>query len=339
MNFISDLLLFVLAIDKDSIANKLDFLEIDDRYLNKPNEKNKGKNKEKNNKNYDFLILLMRYNFGKFWNLISLSDKHKFIKMFLCESDINVVNIENNDIFSVVYNTLDKIIKYSDNVNLIDHVINFYDVDITNAIYMIEGVENYLNKLDCKISDNILKYSDKNEIINFRHNICMFWLGLNNQRKTKLINLADMFISKLNQTQLKIINEKRIPYKNYNIDLFDKCKKNVIQIKNYDELTNLIWKIEEHKKQSIIVDTIIFEDIDLSEYNLMSIPLQIKKIKFAQNGIKSIDQVHDGIEVINCDGNYISNIDNLPTSIKVLICSNNMITSLDNLPDGLEYLD
>lgn len=330
MNFINELFLFVLSIDKNQIINELNFLELDERYFNK--NVPKGKNKE-NNK--DLLILMMRHNFGKFWNIINYVDKYNFIKIFLSTVDIDIIGVENNNV-SIIYDTLEKIIKYSDNVNLIEHIMNFYDVDRTNAIIMLESTEINLNN---NIDKNVFKYFDKNEIINFRHNICMFWLGLNNQRKTKIIKLVEVFFSKLNSTQFEILFGTKNQYKDhYIINYFDSCKKNVILIKNYDQLTNMVLKIEESKK-SINIDTIIFQDINLSGYDLIKIPSQIKKIKFIKNQIKSIDQIHDGIEVIDCDGNYIENIDNLPTSTKVLICSNNAISSLDNLPEGLEYLD
>lgn len=335
MKFINELFLFVLSVDNNKIINELDFLDIDNRYLERSNLK--GKNKEKNKNDKDLLILMMRYNFGKFWNLISQEDRYKFVDLFLNSTDINIfIGLEWNNISTLVYNTLDKIIKYSDNVNLIDHVMNFYDVDVINARSIIEDFE-IIPSID--LNENVLKYSTKNELYNFRHNINMFWLGLNNQRKTKLINLAEIFLSKLNPIQLKIIFEKNIPYKNYTINHFDSCKKNVILIKNYQELSNMILYIEESNKKSTHVDTIIFKDIDLSQYDLTEIPTQIKKIKFMKNQIKSIDQIHDGIEVIDCDGNYITNIDNLPTSVKVLICSNNELSTINNLPNGLEYLD
>ena len=325
MNYINDLFLFVLSIDINIIINELDLLELDKRYLV---SKDKKKNKNK------IIIQMMRYNFGKFWNIISPNDKHKFIKIFITESNINIIDIEYDNVFSLIYNTLDKIIKYSDNVNLIEHTINFYDFDLTVATFFIEH-KNIDGDVNEQTINNFNNYNSKNEIINFRHNICMFWLGLTNQRKTKLINMAETFFSKLNPTQLKIIFEKRTPYINYTINYFDSYQNNVILIKNYEQLTNMVEKIVE----SIIIDTIIFQDINLSEYCLTDIPSQIKKIKFKNSEIKSIDQIHEGIEVIDCDGNYIKNIDNLPTSIKVLICSNNELSSLNNLPEGLEYLD
>ena len=166
----------------------------------------------------------------------------------------------------------------------------------------------------------------------------MFWLGLNNQRKSKLLNLAEIFFSKLNPTQLKIIFENKIQYENYNIDYFNPSCKNVIIIKTDEDLHNMVINIEEKQKKSLI-NTIIFNHIDLSEYDLINIPSQIKNIQFNFTKLKSIDNIHDGIEVIDCNQNYIRNIDNLPKSVKILICSNNEISSLDNLPEDLEYLD
>ena len=72
----------------------------------------------------------MRYNFGKFWNIIGINNKHKFIKIFISDFNINNLDIDFNNIFSLVYSTLDKIIKYSDNVNLVEHIMNFYNFSL-----------------------------------------------------------------------------------------------------------------------------------------------------------------------------------------------------------------
>ena len=311
MNFINDIFLFVLSVDKNKIINGLDFNELVERYFEKK--------KEKKEKKENILIFMMRCNFGKFWNIISITGKYKLIQMVIID-----LNINNYDICSLI-SILDKIIKYSDNVNLIYHVINFYDVDETNAKNIIMG-KNY-------------EYDDKQEVYNFRHNICMFWLGLDNQRKLKFINLVEIFFTKLNPNEFNIIFEKKLPYNNYTIDLFDSSKNNVIQITNYDQLTNIVDNIHKQKNKSTIIDTIIFQQINLSKYDFTNIPLQIKKIKIIKCEIESIDMLHEGIEIINCNGNYIDKIDNLPRGVKVLICSNNKLTSLNNLPEGLEYLD
>jgi hypothetical protein len=204
--------------------------------------------------------------------------------------------------------------------------MDFYDVDETNAKLIIKGEINF-------------KYHGKNELYNFSHNIGMYWLGLNTQRKIKLVNLTEIFFSKLNSNELAIIFEKKTPYKNYQIDCFYWNQNNVIVIINNDELVNMVGNIDEYKNKSIIIDTIIFQQIKMSQYDLSNIPSQIKKIKFTYCQIESIDFLHENIEILDCARNSVEQLDNLPRSIKVLLCFNNKLTKLDNLPEGLEILD
>ena len=75
----------------------------------------------------------------------NLENKYKFIEIFVQElnNDTNQnQNIFNNNNFGMIYDLLNKIIKYSDNVNLIEHTMYFYDVDESIAKLMIENYHN-----------------------------------------------------------------------------------------------------------------------------------------------------------------------------------------------------
>ena len=346
INYINDVFLYVLSIDKNTILTKIDFKHIDLKYL-------------KYNDRFNSTVNIMRHNFGKFWNIIGKKNEYKLIELVFkdlnmdskvdSKVDSNLIQESTrNDFIGNIYNLIDKLIKYADNIDMLNHVIKFYTLSDEYAKNMID---NSKTSLSC--------YDDKNELFNLRHNFIMFWLGLTNERKYKFVELVDNFFSSINSNQFDIIfNENTNKYIKITIDYFNGCNKNVIIVTNYDEYINTITEhinyysnilsIDDELSESnvniknnnkILIDTIFFQNIDISKHNFENLPLWITKIKFKHCGIKLLDWLHDGIEVLDCSSNSIEQLDNLPMSIKILICSDNKLKSLNNLPLGLEYLD
>ena len=71
---------------------------------------------------------------------------------------------------------------------------------------------------------------------------------------------------------------------------------------------------------------------DLSRYK------KLTKIYCSWNTITNMDNLPNGLEILDCRSNRITNLDNLPSSLKELFCGNNYLTKLDNLPNGLRIL-
>jgi hypothetical protein len=51
-----------------------------------------------------------------------------------------------------------------------------------------------------------------------------------------------------------------------------------------------------------------------------------------------MDNLPEGLEVLNCSGNILTHLDKLPKSLKELFCCSNKITQLDNLPESIEEI-
>lgn len=276
------------------------------------------------------MVLIFRENFGKFWNMIENENKIIFIN-----SVFENLQINNQEIIDQTFVLLNKILIYADNVDFICHVKNFYEVNDQLAKTIIKG------------NETSLKYGGKNELSNFKCNFLLFWLGLTTERKNKIIELSNDFLSLLNSNELDIIYKKKSTYSGISTDYFCHSNKNVMSIRHEKELVNMIDNIENNKNNDIIINTIILDfcylnslnKFDYSQKILQNIPNQIKNLKIINGKLNSIDWLHNNIEVLDCRGNYIKELNNLPNSIKILLCGNNQLKKIDNLPTNLEYLD
>lgn len=291
-------------------------------------------------------IIIMRENFGKFYNMVDKNTINQLIKLSLKD------NIDKNIDSDKLLNLIDRLIKYSDNINLIDFVKEYFSYNLVEAKkFIIDNCNVSLKKYDFvknkKITSDLnnklsILYDDKNTIYNLKHNLIIFWLTLTNLNKQKIFDMEEnYFTNKLNKNEYEIVfGLNKIQYQIPIIDYFNPGKKNVIKInKNveYQSLNKLI-EIKNEKNRNITVDTIIIESINLSEQKI-EIPFDIKNIKIIGCDITNLDFLHENIEIIDCSHNDIIHLDNLPKSVKILICHSNKIISLDNLPNELEYLD
>lgn len=274
------------------------------------------------------LIITMRANFGKFFNLV---DENCINQLIILSTKSNKnENTDNGKLFD----SINILVKYADNVNLIDFVEKFFSYDRVKAK---QYIREYKNK-------ESVMYDIKNIAHYLKHNLMMFWLSLIDVDKQKILDMIEYyFTNELSKIEFDIVFKKnQVKYTIPTIDCFDKSKKNVIEInklKDYKNLYTLIEnKNEKNVKSNIKVDTIILDSIDLSEETI-EVPFDIKNIKIKYCEISNLDWLHENIEIIHCDNNYITQLDNLSRGIKILICSNNKISNLDNLPEGLEYLD
>lgn len=272
------------------------------------------------------LIITMRGNFGKFFNLVDETCINQLIML----STISNKN-ENTD-NGKLYDSINRLVKYADNVNLIDFVKKFFSYDKVKAKQYVREYKNKESHM----------YDTKNIAHNLKHNLMMFWLSLTDVDKQKILDIIEYyFTNELSEIEFDIVFRiNQVKYTVPTIDCFDKSRKNVIEIKKLEDYKNLNTLIDNKKniKTDIKVDTIILDSINLSGEKI-EFPFDIKNIKIKYCEISNLDWLNENIEIIHCDNNYITQLDNLPHSVKILICSNNQICNLDNLPEGLEYLD
>ena len=276
------------------------------------------------------LIIAMKNNFGKLFNLV---DENCINQLITLSTKSNKNESTEND---KLLNLINRLVKFADNINSIDFVEKFFSYNKVKAKKYIREYKNIESSI----------YDVKNTVHNLKHNLMMFWLSLTDTNKQKIFYMMEYyFTNKLSKTEFDIvfkINQEKysIPI----IDCFDKSKKNVIEIKKLEDYKNLYTLIENknekniENKSNIKVNTIILDGISLLEEKI-DVPFDIIKIKVKCCQISNLDWLHENMEIIYCDNNYITQLDNLPRSVKILICSNNQISNLDNLPEGLEYLD
>lgn len=281
-------------------------------------------------------IIMMRENFTKFHNLV---DEKCIKQLILLYIKSNKELETNNDNVTELFDLINKLVKYTNNVNLIDFVEEFFSYDKTQSK---EYLREYKNK-------NSHFFDSKNTADNIIHNLILFWLNLTDSKKQRVLDMMkNYFTNKLSKIELDIIFKKnQVKYSKPTIDCFDSCKKNVIfiqKLEDYKILNTLIEnKNNENNKKNNInaikVDTIYFRGIKKLSQEIIEVPFDIKNIKIAQCEITNLDWLHENIEIIDCSNNNITQLDNLPRSVKILICSNNCLRYLNNLPEGLEYLD
>lgn len=309
MDLLNNFFPYVLSVDFIDIMTKLQI-----------NDKNKN------------LIYTMRNNFGRFWNLIGdennkychIDAQNKLLDLYYSYCNFNIDK-------DILFNSINKLVKFSDNVSGIEFAKSFYGLK------------------DEYIKEFITNDDDKSSYYNFKHNIVMFWLGLNEISKNKLFSLMNNFFDELSEIEKNIIFNKQKPIiydittilkKKWKTDVFDESKPNVIIIKNisqFDKINILIC--EKEKLKSSTIDTLALIDLNLSEKNIV-IPFQIKNIKINKCSINNLDWLHDGIEYIYSNANYgLIQLDNLPSGVKILICKNNIISNLNCLPNSIEYLN
>jgi hypothetical protein len=164
------------------------------------------------------LIIIMRNNFGKFFNLVNKNCINQLI-ILSTKSNKNK-NTENNKLF----NLINRLVKYADNVNLIDFVEKIFSYDRVKAKQYIREYKNKESPM----------YDIKNTMYNLKHNLMMFWLSLTDVDKQKIFNMIEYyFTNELSKIEFDIVFRiNQVKYKIPTIDCFDKSKKNVIEIKN-----------------------------------------------------------------------------------------------------------
>ena len=101
-------------------------------------------------------------------------------------SNFNNGFCNSNDVYDfdickkTLFDLINKLVKYSDNIDLVKFIEKFYNLNKPMSIGLIR------------------KDDDKNSSYNFKHNICMFWLGLTEENKNKLLTMVDEYLNNLN---------------------------------------------------------------------------------------------------------------------------------------------
>jgi hypothetical protein len=313
LNLITNFFLFIIQVETNDIFKYLSIFETLE------------------NKNKIRLVVEMRSNFGRFWNVIEKKHPESQIELIdVFISNFNNIFGNSNDVYEfdickkTLFDLINKLVKYSDNIDLVKFIKKFYNLDEDESIELIKNKD------------------DKNSSFNFKHNIGMFWLGLTNANKNKLLTLIDKFFDNLNGDEKNIVFNRVKNNKtnlDLTIDLFDECKPNVIKINSFSHYENLIQVIEEKETtKGVSINTLILDNINL-EGKQIELPFQITNIKIKNCKIKNLDYLHNGVVVLDCVSNLIGQLDNLPLGLKILLCGNNNIEQLNNLPKSLEYLD
>lgn len=313
LNLITNFFLFIIQVETNDIFKYLTIFETLE------------------NKNKISLVVTMRSNFGRFWNVVEKKHSESQIELIdLFISNFNNGFCNSNDVYEfdickkTLFDLINKLVKYSDNIDLLKFIEKFYNLNEVKSIELIKNKD------------------DKNSSFNFKHNTCMFWLGLTNANKNKLLTMIDEFFNNLNVDEKNIIFN-RLLYNQTNFDLtiglFDECKSNVIRIKSLLEYENLMKLLEKKESiKNISINTLILDNVNL-EGKQIEFPFQITNIKIKNCKISNLDYLHNGVVVLDCVGNEITQLDNLPSGLKILLCGNNNIEQLNNLPKSLEYLD
>jgi hypothetical protein len=167
----------------------------------------------------------------------------ELIDLFYLSFNDDLHDIKNlNKHKKTLYDLMNKLIKYSDNIDLVKFIEKFYNLDEESSIKIMK------------------KDDDKNCIFNFKHCIGMFWLGLSNEKNI-------VFNRKNNQTN------------HLTIDFFDECKPNVIKINGLSQYENIMSLIEEKEmKKNKSIDTLILDGINLEDKQI-ELPFQITNVK------------------------------------------------------------
>lgn len=342
LNLITNFFLFIEKVPKYDICSHLSICKKLD-YLSENN-----------------LVYMMRNNFGRFWNL--LENKNPNSQIELIDLFFSIFNNyknnkddkddkdnikDSNETKKSLLDIVNKLIKYSDNINLIQFLSEFYNLDEYESLNLIKKyyIENPNYNLKYILNPNYDFKHSENSNYNFKHSFGMYWLKLTDSNKNKLLTMVEKYFDSLDENEKNIIlNIDKIntnPNPKMTIDFFDSCKPNVVIIKcldDYNKLMSIIEEKETKTKKNTLVDTLIFEYINFKDKQI-EIPFKIKNLKIRNCSLSNLDYLHNGLIVLDCFGNKITQLDNLPFGLKILLCGNNIIQQLDNLPNSLEYLD
>lgn len=231
------------------------------------------------------IIKIMRNNFSRFWNLLSKEQRMKYIKL----------SVEKEEL----YNTMEKIIRYSCEVSRKDFNLYFMNFDLLREEFDVYSAES-LN----------YDYDDVDEYNDIKHNILKFWISLTIEKKKKLISIINKYWETNKHNEFI-----KIEYiKNHNE--FVKTP-----INKYDG--GEYFRCEDQGLKNI--DLLCHENMKVKNCN--------------NNKITELDNLPIGLEELYCEYNEIKSLNNLPKCLKILCCRYNDINELLHLLLSLIHLD
>lgn len=241
-------------------------------------------------KRESYILKIMRNNFSRFWNLLSKEQRMKYIKL----------SVEKEEL----YDTMEKIIRYSCEVSKKDFNLYFMNFDL-----LAEEYDTYYVSMS-------YNYDDVDEYNDMKHNILKFWISLTIKKKKKLIEAVNKYweynkytefikveyvINKCDEDEYLYCEGRKLK----NIDLL--CHENIKVINcNYNKITKL-------------------DDL----------PIGLEELYCECNKLKSLNNLPKGLKILCCRNNDINELLHLPLSLIRLDCSENTINRI-SIPPYLE---
>lgn len=236
------------------------------------------------------IIRILRNNFSRFWNLLSKEQRMKYIKL----------SVEKEEL----YNTMEKIIRYSCEVSRKDFNLYFMNFDLLREEYDIYSAES-LN----------YDYDDVDEYNDIKHNILKFWISLTIEKKKKLISIINKYWE--TNKHKEFIKTEYI--EKYNDDERFDCRNQ--GLKNIDLLCHENMKLINCCNNEII--------------KLDDLPVGLKALYCEYNKLTSLNNLPRELITLSCRGNNINELLYLPLSLMWLDCSENKINQIE-IPAYLE---
>ena len=281
-------------------------------------EKSKSKSKSESNEHdkYQFdKIKTLRVNFGRFWKLVKVEEQFNYIKLIFPDN------------FDLAHNLINKIVNYSNHINLVEFAQTFYSIDVSVAKNLIKN-----NVTNTHVNTHRIKYSNNNELVKLKHNLTMFWIGLNHLRRKIFLSMVDKYyMSEPKPEQIMNDNKDSVDSNLIISDIFDRTKSNVFRAKTLNDIKKIPECLE--------IDTLVCDGVKFSNNSIDEIPFNIKFLDCKHCDLTNLDWLHDNIKVVDCSSNNIVQLDNLPSFLEVLICTLNPLTKLINLPVGLKFVN
>jgi hypothetical protein len=267
------------------------------------------------------ILKIMRNNFSRFWNILTKEQRKKYTKMSINKEEL--------------YESLEKIIRYADEVMPNNFLEDFIDVSFWTYSYSIHNIKNEID--------------DDDKLNNLKHDILRFWIGLTNDEKKKFISIINKYWEENEYNeyfyQKKVYsddidyNDKSLYDDHEMLYCVDENLESIDLMTTEDMIyincsENKIKKLDDLPR---CVKTLVCRENKLTSLN--NLPPKLKYLDCSYNHLIELLNLPKELIFIKCDVNKITSLDKLPLTLEILICNCNEITVLDKLPEGLKYLN
>lgn len=249
---------------------------------------------ELNLKRKSYILKIMRNNFSRFWNLLSKEQRIKYIKLSVDKEEL--------------YDTMEKIIRYSCEVSRKDFNLYFKDFDLLREEFDVYSAESLS-----------YDYDDIDEYNDMKHNILKFWISLTTKKKKKLIEIVNKYWKNNKYKEFIKIEYVKKKYDKYNETEYLRCEDK--GLKNIDLMCHENMKI-------IICNNNKITKLD-------DLPIGLEELYCEYNKLKSLNNLPKGLKILCCRYNDINELLHLPLSLIHLDCSENKINQIE-IPAYLE---